>query len=402
MSTVKVGAIRGVSASSDAITVASDGTCTANITSVGGGPLSNRNLSINGADMMIAQRGTSTTGLQNTGGLFTVDRFAHRRSGTFTTAQFKHEQVASGSGLFQKALKATCTTAEGSAVTGTQCVMIGHYLEAQDSIAAFGDGTAEAKSFTISFYVKASIATTYCLHVSTSHLSTNKAYMKQFTVNSAGTWERKTCTIPALTNSIATVNASANDTGLRIHWVLDAATGTAAADSWHTLVGGDFKYPSGLSPSGFANTLNATFELSGVQIEAGTVATDLEHKTFGQELQLCKRYYQKSYPYSVAPGTPNSPAAMIISRYSAEVTNRPDLSTRWEVEMRATPTLTTYRPFSGGATQVENFASGIGTVAGNGRSYTVQNLGATGFGGFTLISATSNTIGYHYEVNAEV
>ena len=55
MSTVKVGAIRGVSASSDAITVASDGTCTANITSVGGGPLSNRNLSINGADMMIAQ-----------------------------------------------------------------------------------------------------------------------------------------------------------------------------------------------------------------------------------------------------------------------------------------------------------------------------------------------------------
>ncbi len=338
MSTVKVGAIRGVSASSDAITVASDGTCTANITSVGGGPLSNRNLSINGADMMIAQRGTSTTGLQNTGGHFTVDRFAYRRGGTWTNAEFKHEQVNSGTGLFQKALKATCTTAEGSAVTGTQCVMIGHYLEAQDSIAAFGDGTAEAKSFTISFYVKASIATTYCLHVSTSHLSTNKAYLKQFTVNSAGTWERKTCTIPALTNTIATVNSSGNDTGIRIHWVLDASTGTAAADSWHNLTGGDFKYPSGLSPSGFANTLNATFELSGVQIEAGTVATDLEHKTFGQELALCQRYF---YKYDIGG------IQMNLNRTGGRRT----ANVYFPTEMRANPSITITTQFDdGGAT----------------------------------------------------
>ena len=255
----------------------------------GFGQLGYRNLSINGADMMVAQRGTSTTGLNNTGGVFTIDRFAHRRGGTWANAVWKDEQVDSGTGLFKKALKKTTTTAEGSAAGTGQYVMIGHYLEAQDSIAAFGDGTAEAKSFTVSFYVKASIATTYCLHVATSHLSTNKAYMKQFTVNSANTWERKTCTIPAITNSIGTVNGSDTGTGLRFHWVLDAPTGSQAADTWYTHTAFDF--PSGLSPSGYANTLNATFELGGVQIEAGTVATDLEHKKVGEELASCQRYY---------------------------------------------------------------------------------------------------------------
>ena len=168
------------------------------------------------------------------------------------------------------------------------------YLEAQNTIAAFGDGTAEAKSFTISFYVKASIATTYCLHVATSHLSTSKGYLKQFTVNSANTWERKTCTIQAITNSIGTVNGLDNGTGIRIHWVLDAPTraSSQAADTWFTFTDGDFGYPTGQGPTGYANTLNATFELGGVQVEAGSVATDLEHRSFAQELLLCQRYCQ--------------------------------------------------------------------------------------------------------------
>ena len=295
MSTLKVDAIRHNSATSDAITTAADGTCSAKLTSVGGGGLSHRNLAINGADMMVAQRGTSTTGLQNSGGVYTIDRFAHRRTGTWANALWKDEQVNSGTGLFKKALKKTTTTAEGSAAASGKSVMIGHYLEASDTIAAFGDGTAEAKSFTVSFYVKASIATTYCLHVSTSHLSTNKAYMKQFTVNNPNVWERKTCTIPAITNSIGTVNGADNATGLRFHWVLDTPTraSSQAADTWFTFTDSDFGYPTGQGPTGYANTLNATFELGGVQIEAGSVATDLEHRSYGEELRRCYRYFQR-------------------------------------------------------------------------------------------------------------
>ena len=321
MSTLKVDGIRSNSASSDAITLASDGTCTANITN----NLSNRNLCINGADMMIAQRGTSTTGLQNTGGVYTLDRFAHRRDGTWANAQFKHEQVDSGTGLFKKALKVTTTTAEGSAPASNKCVMIGHYLEAQDSIAYFGDGTAEAKSFTVSFYVKTSIATTYALHLSTNHLATEKAYIIPFTVSSANTWERKTCTFPAITNSIGSVDITGANSGLKFHWVLDAATGSQSANTYFNDTGSDFEYPSGQSPSGFANTLNATFELSGVQIEAGSVATDLEHKSFGEEMHLCKRYYAQIE--QTLYGTVYSTSSGFVYHYHVP-------------EMRATPSFT--------------------------------------------------------------
>tara|TARA_B100000282_G_scaffold138854_1_gene99715 strand:+ start:185 stop:1360 length:1176 start_codon:yes stop_codon:yes gene_type:complete len=268
---------------------------TSNLNS-GFGQLGNRNLSINGADMMVAQRGTSTTGLQNTGGIFTIDRFAHRRGGTWANAEWKDEQVDSGTGLFKKALKKTTTTAEGSAAASGKFVMIGHYLEVQDTVSAFGDGTAEAKSFTVSFYVKASIATTYCLHVATSHLTTNKAYMKQFTVNNPNVWERKTCTIPAITNSIGTRSSQADTfTGIRFHWVLDAPTraSSQAADTWFTFTDSDYGYPTGQGPTGYANTLNATFELGGVQIEAGTEATELEHRTFVDELAKCQRYFYR-------------------------------------------------------------------------------------------------------------
>tara|TARA_Y100000768_G_C23957455_1_gene673558 strand:- start:201 stop:1397 length:1197 start_codon:yes stop_codon:yes gene_type:complete len=363
MSTLKVDAIRHNSATSDAITTAADGTCTAKLTSVGGGQLSNRNLSINGADMMVAQRGTSTTGLQNTGGVYTIDRFAHRRGGTWANALWKDEQVNSGTGLFKKALKKTTTTAEGSAAGTGQYVMIGHYLEASDSITAFGDGTAEAKPFTVSFYVKASIATTYNLHIATSHLSTQKAYMKQFTVNSANTWERKTCTIPALTNSIGTVTGADNGTGLRIHWVLDAPTGSQAADTWYTHTAFDF--PSGQSPTGYANTLNATFELGGVQIESGTIATDLEHRSFGDELRRCMRYYEKTYPYGVAPGGSNSYAGFVNQTGSSNTSGTMVVPIQYGVEKRAVPTLTAYNSSNGNSGTwyvLRNGASGHNSV----------------------------------------
>lgn len=336
MSEIKVNSIKGVGASQAAITIDNtSGSATANLTTVNsivmpnGGSFYNKNLAINGADMMVAQRGTSTTGLANTGGVYTVDRFAHRRGGTWANAQFKHEQVNSGTGLFKKALKVTTTTAEGSPAASGKYVMVGHYLEVQDSLAHFGEGTAEAKSFTVSFYVKASIATTYCLHLATSHLSTNKAYMSPFTVNSANTWERKTCTFPAMTNSIATsITGDDNGIGLRFHWVLDAPTGSQAANTYYTHTA--FDYPSGQSPSGFANTLNATFELSGVQIEAGSVATELQHKTFAQEEMLCRRYFQKT------PVSSNGSLTTYGGRYS---TSSGFVIVKHVPPMRATPAL---------------------------------------------------------------
>ena len=90
------------------------------------GGITGSNLISNGA-MRVAQRGTSTTGLQNSGGVFTIDRFSHRRGGTWSNAQFKHEQVdatVTGEPSLDKALKVTCTTAEGSVPASGEAVAI--------------------------------------------------------------------------------------------------------------------------------------------------------------------------------------------------------------------------------------------------------------------------------------
>ena len=385
MSRLKVDNIRHNNATSDALVLSNDGsvaigTCTAttfNTTTfnstniVNSTQLSHRNICINGADMMVAQRGTSTTGLQNTGGVYTIDRFAHRRGGTWANAVWKDEQVNSGTGLFRKALKKTTTTAEGSAAGAGQYVMIGHYLEAGDTMAAFGDGTAEAKPFTVSFYVKASIATTYCLHVSTSHLATQKAYMKQFTVNSANTWERKTCTIPALTNSIGTVTGADNGTGLRIHWVLDAPTGSQAADTWYTHTA--FAFPTGVNPTGFASTLNATFELGGVQIEAGSVATELEHRVYADELRRCQRYYEivtgciRAFDYS----------------------NYIGVSAPFKVTKRDVPTNTFINLGLNGGVSFQSFIGGMDDIAKQEGCFPQFNAGSGGYSyGFRIHSVS--------------
>ena len=348
MSTLKVDAIRHNSATSDAITTHSDGTASAKIIDVGGGQLSNRNLCINGADMMVAQRGTSTTGLQNGGGIFTIDRFSHRRDGTWSNAQFKHEQVDSGTGLFKKALKVTCTTAEGAAPSGAQSVMIGHYLESQDTIAAFGDGSAEAKSFTISFYVKASIATTYVSQITTHHLSTNVDIYKTFVVNNPNVWERKTLTFPAITNSVGTLSGGVADNamGYQIHWMLDAVTGTKSLDTYQSGAG-VYKFPAAVSTTSFSNTLNATFQLGGVQIEAGTIATELEHRSFGDELRRCQRYYEKSYPYGTAPGAASNFSGSYTMRDGTASSVVRYYPVNYKVVKRNNPNITLYNPSTG-------------------------------------------------------
>ena len=392
MSTVKVGAIRGVSASSDAITVANDGSCTANITN----NLSNRNLVINGA-MEVAQRATSSTG----NGYQSLDRFAVYVTNVGTTVTKSQQDLSSSDTPYSLGFRKfhrTALSGAGTAAADSEVIVLQN-IEAQNIATSGWNYTSTSSYVTVQFWFRCSTNQTFYFYLETKD-GTPQSYPISFTASGNNTWTKITQTFPG--NSNVQID---NDNGEGLLLVAVPFYGTNRTDDSKSLNQWSAFTDAARTPDYASTWLTAgasTFDITGVQLEVGEVATDFEHRSFGQELQLCKRYYQKSYPYSVAPGTASSPAAMIISRYSDEVTNRPDLATRWEVEMRATPTLTTYRPFSGGATQVENFGSGIGTVAGNGRSYTVQNLGATGFGGFTLISATSNTIGYHYQVDAEL
>ena len=250
-----------------------------------------RNLIINGA-MQVAQRGTSTTGLQNTGGVYTIDRFAHRRGGTWSNAVFKHEQVAAvvtGETGLNKALKVTCTTAEGSVPASGEAVAIGcSYLEKGDTN-RLGVGTSTALTSTFSFYVRASIATTYGFEIHGQQHSTTQAIRIPFTISSTNTWERISVSIPADT---AALDSDADNTqGWSINVVLDGVASSDTASAWASLGSSGVSLPNGVSTTTFSNTLNATFEITGVQLEVGDVATPFEHRSFGDELFSCQRYF---------------------------------------------------------------------------------------------------------------
>ena len=391
MSTVKVGAIRGVSASSDAITVANDGTCTANITN----NLSNRNLIINGA-MQVAQRNTSS----GSSGYQTVDRFTFNGSGLNASVTTSQADVASGTTPYTLGFRKSHKIVNG-AQTGPDAgdhIYFSQKMEAQN-IANSGWNYLSTSSFiTLSFWVKSSVAQNFYGYLISKDGS---SYLYPFETGSlsANTWTKVTKTIPG--NSNLTFD---NDNGSGFELVIapffgTSKTGSVSLNAWGAY-NSSVRVPN--MTSTWFTTSGATFEYTGVQLEVGSVATDFEHRSFAQELQLCKRYYQKSYEYSTVPGTASSPLSMVIGRYPDTVTNRVDLSTRFQIEMRATPTLTFYRPFSGDAGQIENFGSGDGTAAGNGRTASVVNLGVNGHGGFVLDAGTQNVLGYHYQVDAEL
>ena len=252
-----------------------------------------RNMVINGG-MTVAQRGTSTTGLQNTGGVFTIDRFSHRRGGTWSNFEAKHEQVDVTDSLpvsagLTHALRVTCTTAEGSVPSSSEAVAVGHYFEKGDTH-QLGVGTSSMSTSILSFYVKSSIATTFGVSITANQHSTLQVLRMPFTISSANTYQRITLTIP--TYNVALDSDDDTAQGWIMHFMLDGTAASETNSVWGARVDGNVLMPKDVSTTGFSNTLNATFEITGVQLEKGNKATPFEHRSFGEEEQLCFRYYR--------------------------------------------------------------------------------------------------------------
>jgi len=286
MSEIKVNSIKGVGASAAAITVNNtDGTCTANITN----NLSNRNLIINGA-MQVAQRGTVTgiTG-QKYGG---PDRFETHINGlgTWTTSQTSSASDQNTTG-FYNSLKMQCTTADASPAASDYAILL-HHIEGYN-VAQLQWGTANAKQVTLSFWCKANIS---------GWSSGTKSFVAEIqggtttyesgilvTLNANDTWQKISVTFPAQTvQALNTTNA----VGFSISLWLDAGstfTSGTLSSSWSNKANGDRAAGCSL---GLGNNTANYFQISGFQLEVGSVATDFEHRSFGQELALCERYYQ--------------------------------------------------------------------------------------------------------------
>ena len=288
MSTLKVDAIRHNSATSDAITTATDGTCTARITSVGGGQFSHRNIIINGS-MIVAQRGTSST----VSGYATLDRFLVLHSGTNEAPTQAQVDVASGTTPytlgFRKALKITNGNQTSGAAT-TDYILINYKCESQD-IAKSGWNYTDPNSFiTLSYWVKSSVAQNF--YVRTINDDTPKQrYAFETGSLTADTWTKITKTIPGNSNLVFN-----NDNGIGLYFRFYLYRGTNYTDNSVNLNQWETHNSSQNTPdqtTTWYTTNDATFEMTGVQLEVGPQATPFEHRSYGEEFRLCQRYYQE-------------------------------------------------------------------------------------------------------------
>ena len=295
MSILKVDAIRHNSATSDAITTSSDGTCTANLTSINGGSgFSRRNVVINGG-MQIYQRGDVTGATSHTYG--GPDRFRVARSGAGTFSQ-KSIGVNGAFGI-QRALIIDCTTQSGSLAAGAFQI-IQHKIEGFNA-QRFEKGYPTAKQFALSFYAYSEKGGTYTVALEDAN---NSRYVSASYTVTASTWQKHEVIFPA-----DTTGKLDNDNGesLAIEWWLAAGTNYSSgtfSTSWASSVTANKVHPSQVN---MGESTDNNFYLANVQLEVGSVCTPFEWKSFTEDLTDCQRYYRRWQAASsgfVGNGTP--------------------------------------------------------------------------------------------------
>jgi len=246
-----------------------------------------RNIVINGA-MQINQRGSVVFNhaATATANLYGLDRFQFQSTG-LDQLEGTIAQVADAPVGFTNSLKWTTTEPE-SAIAAAETFDCCQKIEAQN-LQQLAFGTSSAKKLTLRFYVKSSVAGTYGINVFKAD-STARQLTSTYTISSANTWEEKTINIPADTNSGGTI-ANDNGEGLRITWHLGTGSNFTSANTALTWTNyADAGWAFGHAQNNVALTDNATWQLTGVQLEVGSQATPFESRSFGEELALCHRY----------------------------------------------------------------------------------------------------------------
>ncbi len=292
--------------------------------------LGRRNLIINGA-MQVSQRGTDINDIANDS-TYIMDRFLTRNYGGNGTYDYDYSTDVP-TATFKNSLKLTCKSA--STNTGTAGYTIEHRIEGYN-IRQLRLGRSNAQPITVSFWVKSSVAGTYSTGLRTT--SAEYSYVTEFAL-SANTWKYVTYTAPALTNSLSSLNEESGGSGLLVDLVgLGKQTNkeTSTLNAWQS--GNKVNSSNQVA---WMDSVNATVHLTGVQLEVGEIATPFEHRSYGEELSLCQRYFYKWIytglsdqfnfysPYSpaqVTAGLPNSSAICPMT---------------FPVTMRAAPTMTT-------------------------------------------------------------
>ena len=309
-----------------AVTLSESGVAAAGLAitckSLNGQQFSHRNVWING-EFSVAQRGTEQTSITSLSGYATggPDRCFIVISGHGTWTVKQGTDAPPG---FQNCMEMIATTGDSS-VGSSATVRWWQRFEGQN-LQRFEKGTSSAKEFTLSFYIKSSTTGTYAFEL-LDYDSSNRHMVKTYTVDAADTWEYKTITFPA--DTTGEFDNDHNNSLAAEFWLVAGSDYTSGGTmtAWASLTNN--KRAGGHTANAGASD-NDYVRITGVQLEVGNQATEYEHKTHAEELQLCKRYYQQI--------NQESSGTSIITGFG-NGTNRLRAVIPLMVEMRANPTV---------------------------------------------------------------
>jgi len=370
MSRLKTDAIRNTSASADALTFDTNGHVTApgNLTVSGTTTISgyhpttsrsNKNLIINGA-MNVAQRGTSEN---TTTGMYTVDRFRVEASGHDQSPdQAQHALTSSDTGPWEKGFRSSWLITNGNQTSGAgaaDSLYLDYRLEAQDLANSGWNYNSTSSKMTLSFWAKSSVAQTFSFWIWTAD-GTSQGWFTTYTL-AANTWKKITITLPGAANLTFDNNANI---GFQLGWDLfmgtDHTNASATVDQWINWSGAK----RAVGGSTWWTTNDATFEMTGVQLEVGDTATDFEHRSYGDELTRCQRYLEKIQIH----------ASEIFMIGTNQWGSRTPLILPFKSQKRAVPSCTI------DASSFDRYAiedGSNGTVTGTAAAYTTDGMAVT-------------------------
>jgi hypothetical protein len=347
-----------------------------------------RNIVING-DMSIAQRGTSVASI-TTGGYKTLDRFQADVTNIGTWTMSQDSDVPTGQG-FATSLKMDCTTADASPAAG-DLLRITQRIEGQN-IQYLKKGTANAVSLTLSFWVKSNKTGTYIAELFDDN---SRSISKSYTVDVTDTWEKKTITYEG--DTTGTIDND-NTIGLSLHlWLAAGSTYTSGTlqTSWGAVTSAN----RAVGQVNLADDTANEWYITGVQLEAGTTASDFEFLPVDVNLKRCNRYYYttsdwKGGYYLGVTIDPSQQGALCVTNLKTSDINGQGV--RFPVRMRAAPTITFYPRAS--------TTSGSILYDGSNQTAVGAQISSVGTGYIQITSGSASEISfvcYAYKADAEL
>jgi hypothetical protein len=344
-----------------------------------------RNRIING-DMRIDQRNAGASVTLDTSP-YVVDRFLATED---TDGVMTGQQNSSAPTGFVNSIKFTTTTADGSLSASQYCLFL-HRIEGTN-VSDLAWGTASARTITLSFWARSSLTGTFGGSIRNSAF--DRAYPFSYSISVADTWEYKTITIPGDTTGTWLTTTGV---GLIVSWGLGVgSTFSGTAGAWAA-----GNYVSATGATSVIGTLNATFYITGVQLETGSVATPFERRPYGTELMLCQRYYEKSYEQATVPGTATGVGAQHFPSNTNAASALYVASTiKFAVVKRTAATIRCW-DWAGNATRVSDFTLG-GLVRTDNRN-SLQTLTAYQQAGLVINGQDALTYGsVQWDASAEL